>query len=103
MAQIRLLTAIVMAIYKSLLTTVTLVSLLALAQFNGVFARSHGMRKDELHARQLEAAKRYTINNLIKAHQTPNFEQDDTSSSITGIKNITFSNPLASREFKTHV
>jgi hypothetical protein len=89
-----------MAISKSLLTTVTLVSLLALAQFNGVFARSPGMRKDELHARQLEAAKRYTIGNLIKAQ---NLKQDDTSSSTTGIKNITFSNPLASREFIFHV
>jgi hypothetical protein len=60
------------------------------------------MRKDELHARQLEAAKRYTIGNLIKAQQTPNF-QGDTSSSTAGIKNITFSHPLASREFKFHV
>ena len=92
-----------MTISKSLVTTVTLVSLLALAQFNGVFARSPGMRKDELHARQVEAAKRYTIGNLIKAQQTQNFKQDDTSSSTTGIKNITFSNPLASREFIFHV
>ena len=89
-----------MTIFKSLLTKVTLVSFLALAQFNGVFARSPGMRKDELHARQLEAAKRYTIGNFIKAHQTPNFHRDDTLPSTTGIKNITFSNPLASREFK---
>lgn len=86
-----------MAIFKSLLTTVTLVSLLVLAQFNGVFARSHGMRKGELHARQLEAAKRYAIGNLIKA------QRDDTSSSTDGIKNITFNNPLASREFKFHI
>ncbi|KAF8729774.1 hypothetical protein AX14_006055 [Amanita brunnescens Koide BX004] len=80
-----------MAILKSLLATVTFVTLLALAQCNGAFARSHGMRKDELHARQLEAAKRYTIDNLIRS------QQDDTSSSTSGIKNITFSNPLASQ------
>jgi carboxypeptidase D len=85
-----------MAILKSLLATVTFVTLLALAQCNGAFARSHGMRKDELHARQLEAAKRYTIDNLIRS------QQDDTSSSTSGIKNITFSNPLASREFEFH-
>lgn len=85
------------AIFKSHLTTVTLVSLLALAQLNGVFARNRGMRMDELRALQLEAAKRYTIGNLIKA------QQDETSSSTTGIKNITFSNPLASREFKLPV
>lgn len=89
-----------MTIFKYLLTTVTLVSLIALAQCNGAFARS--MRKDELHARQLEASKRYNISNLIKAQQTPN-SQDDVPTSTSGVKNITFSNPLASREFKVYV
>ena len=86
-----------MTIFRSLLTTVTLVSLLALVQCNGV------LRKDELHARQLEAAKRYAIGNLIKSQQPPNFKQDGTLTSTTGIKNITFSNPVAGREFKFHV
>jgi hypothetical protein len=90
-----------MAIFKYLLTTVTLVSLIALAQCNGAFARS--MRKDELRARQLEASKRYNIGNLIKAQQTPNSQQDDVPTSTSGVKNITFSNPLASRAFKVYV
>ena len=95
--------AMKMAIFKSFLTTVTLVLLLALVQSNGVSARSYFMRKDELHARQLERAKRFTIGNLIKAQQTPNFQQDNASSSTSGIKNITFHNPLASRELKFHL
>lgn len=93
---IRLFAAIVMVKLQSPLTTVTLVSLLALAQCSGVLAQSHLMRKDELHALQLEAAKRYTVDNFIKA------QQDDASTSTSGIKNITFSNPLASRESKLH-
>ena len=86
-----------MAMVKCLLTT-TLLSLIALAQCNGAFARS--VRKDDFHARQLEASKRFNIANLIKAQQTSNFQQDDVSTSTSGVKNITFSNPLASREFK---
>ena len=60
------------------------------------------MRRDELHARQLEATKRYSIGNLLKAQQTKNFQQGDASTSTAGNKNMTFSNPLASREFKFH-
>jgi hypothetical protein len=77
--QIRLFAAIM--ICKSLLPTVTLVSLLALFQCHGVFARSHSLRRDELHSRQLEAAKRYSIDNLLKAQQTTNLQQDDASTS----------------------
>jgi hypothetical protein len=58
------------------------------------------MKMDELRARQSEAAKRFTIDNLIKAQ---NLQQDDASTSTSGVKNITFSNPLASRECKFHV
>ena len=90
-----------MAIFKHLLTTVILVSLIALAQCNGAFARR--MRKDDFHARQLDASRRYSIANLIKAQQAPTFQHDDVSISTTGVKNITFSNPLASREFKPFV
>ena len=94
----RLFTVIVMAIFKYLLTTAAVLSLIASAQCHGTFARS--MRKDDLHARQLEASKRYNVANLIKAQKTSNFQQDDVSTSTSGVKNITFSNPLASREFK---
>ncbi|KAF8350960.1 Alpha/Beta hydrolase protein [Amanita rubescens] len=83
-----------MAVFKSLLATVILVSLLALSQCNGVFAHSHSLRTDEVRARQFEAAKRYTIDNLLKAQQTSNSQ---SSAPATGIKNITFSNPLASQ------
>jgi Tfp pilus assembly protein PilP len=89
-----------MAIFKSLSTMVILVSLLALVQCSSVFAQSHGMRKDELQVQQLETAKRHTIANLIKAQQIPKPQQYDTSTLTSGNKNITFSNPLASREFK---
>lgn len=85
-----------MVVFKSLLATVTLVSLLALSRCNGVFARGHSLRNDEVRARQFEAAKRYTIDNLLKAQQT-----DEASASTTGIKNITFRNPLASREYNS--
>lgn len=90
-----------MALFKYLLTTATLVSLIALAQCNDAFARS--MRMDELRARQLDVSKRYNIGNLIKAQQTPNFPQDNASTPSPGVKNITFSNPLARREFKFYV
>ncbi len=89
-----------MAVFKSLLATVALVSLFALSQCNGAFARSHSLRNDEVRARQFEAAKRYTVDNLLKAQQTSSSQPSDDASA-TGIKNITFGNPLANREFKS--
>ncbi|KAK2467440.1 hypothetical protein APHAL10511_000675 [Amanita phalloides] len=83
-----------MAIFKSFLTTVvTAVLLLAITQScNGVNARGHRMmRKDELHERQVEAAKRYAVENLLRT------QQDSLSTSALAVKNITFSNPKASQ------
>ena len=90
-----------MAIFKYLLTTVTLVSLIALAQCNDLFARS--MRVDKFLARQTEASKRYNSDNMIRAQQIPNSQQDEALTPTSGVKNFTFSNPLASREFKFNV
>ena len=79
--------------FKSRLTTVVLLSLLALA-------RSHFLTNDELQARKSESAKRFTIDNLLKAQKTSNPQSDEAPASTTGIKNITFTNPAARREFQ---
>ncbi len=87
--------------FKSRLTTVVLLSLLALVQSYGVFARGHFLTNDELEARKFEAAKRFTIDNFLKAQKTSNSQSDEASVlATTGIKNITFSNPVARREFQ---
>lgn len=59
-----------------------LLPLLALA---GVVVEGRMMRKDELHAHQREAAKRF-----VRAPRA--------TAASPGVKNITFSNPKASRE-----
>lgn len=84
--------------FKSRMETVVLLSLLALVQSYGAFSRSHFLTNDELQARKLEAVKRFTIDNLLKAQKTSDSQSGDSPASTTGIKNITFSNPVASRE-----
>ncbi|KAF8350959.1 Alpha/Beta hydrolase protein [Amanita rubescens] len=81
-----------MIMFKSRLTTVVLLSLLALA-------RSHFLTNDELQARKSESAKRFTIDNLLKAQKTSTSQSDEApASTASGINNITFTNPAA-RQF----
>ncbi|KAK2459782.1 hypothetical protein APHAL10511_008214 [Amanita phalloides] len=65
---------------------ISIVSLLGLTQSGSVSARS--LRPEEFRSQQYEATKRYSVDTLLRSQ---------TSTSTPGIKNITFSNPLASQ------
>ncbi|KIL59177.1 hypothetical protein M378DRAFT_15036 [Amanita muscaria Koide BX008] len=94
-----------MALFGSLLASLaaalSIALLCGLDAYSGVEARRTFPTRDQIQARQLEAAKRYNVNNLLKAQQFPKNElfvasNAGASGPSASVQNITFKNPLAS-------
>ncbi|KAM6489316.1 Alpha/Beta hydrolase fold [Amanita muscaria] len=85
----------------SLTAALSIALLCGVTAYPGVEARRTFPTRDQIQARQLEAAKRYNVNNLLKAQQVPKNELFAASNSAASgpsanVRNITFKNPLAS-------
>ncbi|KIL59166.1 hypothetical protein M378DRAFT_15030 [Amanita muscaria Koide BX008] len=92
-----------MALFRSLLASLTAaLSIALLCGLTGVEARRMFPTRDQIQARQLEAGKRYNVNNLLKAQQFPKNEALVASNAAASgpsanVQNITFKNPMASQ------
>ncbi|KIL59167.1 hypothetical protein M378DRAFT_169680 [Amanita muscaria Koide BX008] len=87
-----------MALFKSLFASLTAaLSIALLLGLDGVEGRRGIMSRSELHARQLEAAKRYKVPILPRSGQSFDNQLYSRSYAPANVQNITFTNPKASQ------